>query len=584
MKHKCPNCGAENTKAICEYCGSVITPPSPNNEKKDTETVYILPWPKKYKSDDDLIVKFFTLLRDKKDAPVDVFSEITDIKVSRYYLPMRQFKGCVSTDWRCIQVFDRKRIVDYEYKDGKKKPIYEYYEEYIPANGKGHRHFNFLISVATNVGLPQTLIKCLGTNPINENITDKALPLSSALLEDEAIIIDEASSIKEKDVKARAEKRIGREADNASFQNLSGRLKDCDFTYQWRYGSAENKRLLVPAATVTYLYKEKEYCFALVFNGESRIDYPKEENNLTKEIDTQSKKFTKTGWLTFALSFILTIVILCIWGDMKHKPLRIVSTFGTIIMTIITAWKALSISGKYDEMKKYGYDLLAVRRTDILKKAFPRYANHPAINKLSTDESGATSKIHKTKSSIRNNRLHLKLLLLCQIFIIVGGLVNMNRIDRREKAKARIQQERLIEQERIEREKKQEEQNRLKPIKDWILSELKGQTYTGESLYEGKKLSINFLDNSQISYKSITDSHSNWSSPKIVPFTLDVREASYGESKWYKIKISFDGFYSEEVNVYTDRFNVSHFAIEGSDVKYILNNTSLGSLPLNLRN
>lgn len=558
MKIKCPNCGAETAKPICEYCGSTVVAPSLNVNANNSgdNAVYILPWPKKYQSDDDLIIKCFTILRDQKDAPVDVFSYITDVKVNRYYLPMRQFNGSVSTDWSCIQVFERKRIVDYEIKDGKRKPIYEYYDEYLPANGKGYGNFNFLVAVAVKEGLPKPLVSCLGTIQINKNITEKALPLSSSLIVDGASIIDEDHTMNDNKIVDKAEKRIDIEADNASFHNLSGRLKDCNFTYQWKYGTANNKRLLVPAATVSYTYKGKEYTTALVFNCDSRKEYPKEENNFTKEIDTKSKKFTKTGWLIFALSFVLTIVIFFVWGDMNPQPLRVISTFGTILMTIIIAWKALLVSAKYDEIKKHVYELFSIRRTDSLKKAFPRYANHPAVNKVSTDESDTQTKISKSFLSIRKSQRALKHLILVQIFLIVGGFFNMYSINEHKKAEIRAEQARIFEQERQERE-------RIESVKQRIFTELKGKTYTGGNLYGGNGLTINFLGNNKLSYSFSSNyrySGCEWSSPKTALFNIEAKEVSYGERKWYKILISFGKYSSKEIEVH-DNISIRDFII-----------------------
>lgn len=110
------------------------------------------------------------------------------------------------------------------------------------------------------------------------------------LIVDGAIIIDECPNFTEENITKSAEKRISQVADRASFRNLSGKLKDCNYTYQWEYGSAENKRLLVPAATVTYNYDGKEYTYAFVFDAESRSEYPKEENTFIEETKAQSKK------------------------------------------------------------------------------------------------------------------------------------------------------------------------------------------------------------------------------------------------------------------------------------------------------
>ena len=300
----CPNCGAQTNKPICEYCGSVVTPPqTPKRHKNDNEAIYVLPWPKKLQTDDDIIVKCLTHIRNMKDAPLDVFEHITDVQVTRYYLPMRYFNGNVTTDWNCIQVFDRKRIVGYDYdRDGKKKPIYENYEEFIPASGKGAANFSFVVPTVNEVGLPKALVDCLGTMSLDKDIVEMAQSLDTSLIVDGATIIDEGDRASDKTVIKAAEKYIGNVADRASFKNLSGRLQDCNFSYTWRYGSAQNKRLLVPTSTVTYKYKGEQYTYAFIyngdgFNGDSKKEYPKENNSLIEEVKVQSKRFTKTGWL-----------------------------------------------------------------------------------------------------------------------------------------------------------------------------------------------------------------------------------------------------------------------------------------------
>lgn len=423
--YKCPNCGAETTKPICEYCGSTVTP-TPSQSEKDrngSDTVYVLPWPKNYQTDEDIIVKCFTHLRNMKDAPVDVFSHITDVQVQRYYLPMKHFNGNLSTDWNCVQVFDRKRIVGYETKDGKRKPIYEYYEEYIPANGKGASSFNFVVSVATKDGLPKSLCQCLGTIPIDDNITDDALPLSPTLIDKRATIVDEDQQITDKDVTIESEKRIESVAYGASFRNLSGRLKDCNYTYQWNFGNANNKRLLVPAATVTYRFKGNEYTYAYIFDGKSNSEYPQETDTFLDDIKSKSKKFTKVGWLLFLLSIVLCITTVCVFGgyhyDIEQKVASIVIS---IVCVIFLGWKALSISQKYDTIEKHAAILSTIRRTEGLKKSFPQFANNEQVNKCKSNESDTIEKISKNNRGIKRQKNLLWGIILIQCIIIVISL------------------------------------------------------------------------------------------------------------------------------------------------------------------
>lgn len=538
MEWICPNCGARTTNSVCEYCGSTITPPkSKSDSQKEKDCTYIIPWPKEYESDDELIIKCFTQICDKKDAPVDVFNCITDVKVTRYYLPMRQFNGSISTDWSCIQVFDRERIVNYEIKDGKKKPIYESYEEYIPANGKGSGYFNIVVPTVAVEGLPKELVNFIHTTPINNKITDKAIPFASSTVNDKGIIIvDEAKNASNSKIRSRAEDSIEKTAYSVSFHHLSGRLKDCHYTYRKWFDSADNKKVLVPAVTVSYMYKGTEYCFALLLNNVSRDNYPKEKNNaFYDDVKQQSKKFTKTGWLIFAFSLILTIAIICLWGDtdVKANYLSTISIIGTIITTIIIAWKSLGISVTYDEIGKHGEALFAARRTDCLKKAFPQYANHPSVNKITTDEADSQSKIKRSYLKVRKNRILLYLLLLFQIIISVGVLVSIYLINSHNK--------------------------------DLIRAEIIGQTYTNDftslSLnYNGNGLHIIFLEGDKLTYKVTSNYGDTWSSSKTVPFNLEVKEWINGGEKQYIVTISFDNYYLDEVVTFSDKNPINTLA------------------------
>ncbi len=393
------------------------------------EAVYVLPWPKRFQSDDDIIVKCLSHIRSMKDAPLDVFDHITDVEVTKFYLPMRHFNGSVSTDWNCIQVFDRKRIVSYEYdNNGKKKPIYEKYEEYLPASGKGTAKFNFLVSVANGNALPKALVNCLGTMSFDRDITDKAQLLADSQIVTDATIVEESSHANHGKIKQAVEKYIDRVADRASFKNLSGRLQDCNYSFNWRYGSAENKKLLVPAFTVTYRYGGEIYTYASVYNsdgrnGEGKREYPKGEVAVLQQVKSQSHSYTKTGWCTFILSLLLTIAILVTWGNLTPKIFRLFSIIGSILILMVIAWQALSISVKYDDITKLGEDLAVIKRTECLKRAFPQYANHPTVNKI-MKESDTQRKISKTYSNIRNKRRSITLMILIQLMILIGGILS----------------------------------------------------------------------------------------------------------------------------------------------------------------
>lgn len=409
------------------------------------------------------------------------------------------------------------------------------------------------------------------------------------LIVDGAIIIDESPNITEENITKSAEKRISQVADRASFRNLSGKLKDCNYTYQWEYGSAENKRLLVPAATVTYNYDGKEYTYAFVFDAESRSEYPKEENTFIEETKAQSKKYTKTGWLTFGLSFLLSVAILFLWGELTPKGLRLLSIISSIIITLIVACKAMFVSGEYDKATQHGKALSAIKRTDSLKKAFPQFAENPLVNQVETDDSDVQSKIRGSYSFIQRQRFIIKLLVFIQILILAGGIMNLNRINENKRAIVRAEQERVLEQERrermmiaeqnrIEQEKRQAEQKRLEPVKQWIISELEGNTFEGFGVFHDNGLRISFLNGNKLSYSVTTKSESTvygirnceWSSPKTTDYVLEVEEKSYGNSSWYDMKIRFDNFYSDEYSIHNRTFNPGHLDIKGDGETYIL--------------
>lgn len=589
--YTCPNCGAQTNKAICEYCGSVVTPPQePKKRSKSNEAIYVLPWSKKLQTDDDIIVKCLSHIRNMKDAPLDVFEHITDVQVTRFYLPMRYFKGNVTTDWNCIQVFDRKRIVGYDYdRDGKKKPIYENYEEYIPASGKGAANFSFVVPTVNKAVLPKALVDCLGTMSLDKDIAEKAQALDASLIVDGATIIDEEDRGNDKTIIKAAEKYIDNVADRASFKNLSGRLQDCNYTYNWRYGSAQNKRLLVPASIVSYKYKGEQYTYAFIyngdgFNGDSKKEYPKGDVEILQQVKSQSHSYTKTVWLTFILSLLLTLVILFLWGDMTPKIYRLGSIFGSIIILIIVAWKALSISVTYDNITKMGEELATVKRTEGLKRAFPKYANHPSVNKVAAEESDIQHKIRTCYSTIRSSRLVLKILLIVQALIIIGGFVNMNRVAENKRAAYRAEQERILEQERqeqqrqaeekrIEQEKFEEEQRQLEPTKKWILSQLVGKTYTGECWMNKDGIRISFLNENTLQFSTTAKfqhDRSNWSEPISFPYTIDIKKKSYGASSWYNVVIRSSEFHSDEIDIFDEKFNSYELQIKYNDENYTL--------------
>lgn len=586
----CPNCGAQTNKPICEYCGSVVTTPqTPKRHKNDNEAIYVLPWPKKLQTDDDIIVKCLTHIRNMKDAPLDVFEHITDVQVTRYYLPMRYFNGNVTTDWNCIQVFDRKRIVGYDYdRDGKKKPIYENYEEFIPASGKGAANFSFVVPTVNEVGLPKALVDCLGTMSLDKDIVEMAQSLDASLIVDGATIIDEGEKAIDKTIIRAAEKYIGNVADRASFKNLSGRLQDCNFSYTWRYSSAQNKRLLVPASTVTYKYKGEQYTYAFIyngdgFNGDSKKEYPKGKVEILQQVKSQSRSYTKTGWLTFIISLLLTIGTPFIWGNGNSTDAHPIPVIVAVLIVLVVAWKSLSINMMYDRLERNVEVMSSILRTYSLKRVFPQYANNPLVNKVAKEEAETQSKINETNKNIKKQKRYIKLLVLVQALIIIGGFVNMNRIAENKRAAYRVQQERILEQERqeqqrqaeekrIAKEKFEEEQRQLEPTKKWILSQLEGKIYTGKCCMN-KGIRIYFLNKNTLYFSTTTEfqhDNSKWSDPMSIPFSIDIKKESLGVSSWYSVIIRSREFYSDEINIYDDKFNPFDLQIEYKDENYTL--------------
>ena len=141
------------------------------------------------------------------------------------------------------------------------------------------------------------------------------------------------------------------------------------------------------------------------------------------------------------------------------------------------------------------------------------------VNQVATDDSDVQSKIRGSYSFIQRQRFIIKLLVFIQILILAGGIMNLNRINENKRAIVRAEQERVLEQERrermmiaeqnrIEQEKRQAEQKRLEPVKQWIISELEGNTFEGFGVFHDNGLHISFLNGNKLSYSVTTKSES----------------------------------------------------------------------------
>lgn len=302
-----------------------------------------------------------------------------------------------------------------------------------------------------------------------------------------------------------------------------------------------------------------------------------------QQVKSQSRSYTKTGWLTFIISLLLTIGTPFIWGNGNSTDAHPIPVIVAVLIVLVVAWKSLSINMMYDRLERNVEVMSSILRTYSLKRVFPQYANNPLVNKVAKEEAETQSKINETNKNIKKQKRYIKLLVLVQALIIIGGFVNMNRIAENKRAAYRVQQERILEQERqeqqrqaeekrIAKEKFEEEQRQLEPTKKWILSQLEGKIYTGKC-WMNKGIRIYFLNKNTLHFSTTTEfqhDNSKWSDPMSIPFSIDIKKESLGVSSWYSVIIRSREFYSDEINIYDDKFNPFDLQIKYKDENYTL--------------
>lgn len=158
MKIQCPSCGAsfdvnERTQSNvqCPYCGSSIPVKSSDTPCTSARKYQrIIPFKISEQKAMDIMLK---KLVETEGVPVDVFQNIENIRVEKYFLPMYMLNGDIYAPWNATQVEVRERKV----RDRDGRMTTEYYDEKWPISGIAQSTYWLLSSSNNNSHLPSVL-------------------------------------------------------------------------------------------------------------------------------------------------------------------------------------------------------------------------------------------------------------------------------------------------------------------------------------------------------------------------------------------------------------------------------------------
>lgn len=571
----CPNCGGENdvTKREgqeCAYCGTLLHLPTPkeptkkrgnNNIKQLSEAKYIIPIASQYSTREDIKRALCAYLVMQDDVPTDIADHLEIKSIEWLYLPMWRYNGTISTEWSCDEIVYRKRKVGEEPKYDSKgnflrmETVYETYEDYLPKSGHGHTSFDILAPAIKKIKekLPYRNIDfniVSGVKQMKEGAT--LIPACASIrkatneADSEAVLIDVAIELKHKAEKCSYGGFIPRSSHVSQF------LKDgrecthehLSFTYQFNENGTVGELYYVPLVYVIYSYKGEtyEWGFMLTTDNIGSYDTPiSTDDSIDEDIDNQKEEHSRLSvkWNVFLfLSGVFTFLV-----GMLIFLVRNISLYERIGKRYRYQESLVSLLGIYkrrENLIKHGADkkTIAVINAQIQEEYDDEEDegedDRTPKSIAEIHEYFAETEILRQKLLKRMKRFWVWYISL--IIIVGGSILGYNYYSNK------------IAEEQInhESQRQEEEHNALKvrvegEIREQFLSRFQNKTYEGaeeNSILDGQIIKIKVLDNNRLEYqlgsKSYNglDSSISWSSPKIIPYTLDIDITNHTEDRY----------------------------------------------------
>lgn len=577
----CPNCGGENNVTEhngqeCAYCGTMLYLPTPkkvkskdkgresdNDNKNLSDAKFIVPIASEFSTEKEVRNALNAYLVKQDDVPDDIFDHLEIQTVKWIYLPMWRYNGCITTEWSCDEVVYRKRKVGEEPKYDSKgnllriEAVYETYEDYLPKSGHGQTSFDILVPAFKTIKekLPY---RSIDFNTINGS-NAKQIKDGMALVPASASIRKVTVEIDSETVLTNMMREVNRKAEKCSYGDFIPRSsglphsvimgRECvheqfNVKYKLNENGTIGELYYLPFVYVVYSYKGDTYKWGFMLNPDHAgvYDTPASENNTNDEdIDFQKEKSNqvRAKWNTFlflsgVLSFLVGMIIFLV------RNISLYERIGKRYRYQESMFSLLGIYKRRENLIKHGADKKTISEIDAqIQEEYDDEEDESEDDRTPKSiaeihEYFAETEVLKQKLLKRMKRFWVWYI---SLIVIAGGSILGYSYYSNKRVEEQINQE---------SQRQEEEHNALKvrvegEIREQFLSRFQNKTYEGaeeNSILDGQIIKIKVLDNNRLEYqlgsKSYNglDSSISWSSPKIIPYTLDIDITNHTEDRY----------------------------------------------------
>lgn len=577
----CPNCGGENNVTNrdgqeCAYCGTMLYLPTPkkgkpqnkghesdNDNKNLSDAKYIVPIASKYSTENEVINALNAYLVKQDNVPDDIFDRLEIQTIKWIYLPMWRYNGDISTEWSCDAVIYRKRKIGEEPKYDSKgnllriEAVYETYEDYLPKSGHGQTSFDILVPAFKTIKekLPY---RSIDFNTINES--------NAKQIKDGMTLVPASASIRKVTVEIDSEtvltnmmREVNRKAEKCSYGDFIPRSsglphsvimgRECvheqfNVKYKLNENGTIGELYYLPFVYVVYSYKGDSYKWGFMLNPDhaGAYDTPASEDSTTEEdIDVQKEnanqiraKWNMFLFLSGVLSFLVGMIIFLV------RNISLYERIGKRYRYQESMFSLLGIYKRRENLIKHGADKKTISEIDAqIQEEYGDEEDESEDDRTPKSiaeihEYFAETEVLKQKLLKRMKRFWMWYI---SLIVIVGGSILGYSYYSNKRVEEQINQE---------SQRQEEEHNALKvrvegEIREQFLSRFQNKTYEGteeNSILDGQIIKIKVLDNNRLEYqlgsKSYNglDSSISWSSPKIIPYTLDIDITNHTEDRY----------------------------------------------------
>lgn len=417
---KCPNCGAsfqsDGVNNVCPYCGSTIKSNTPKStqKKQDEESPSILPF---VLSEDDAISTIIKELVVTNGVPLNVFEQLSNIKVEKYRLPM--YGSLINLDvcWSAQSVVRKTR--KYRDKNGNEKT--EYYDEYYPISGNAFGRCDTLFLANKCAEIPGKLRNYAERLPYTTEYSKYIdSELSETKMEGESKDIQADIRFEELRDDRETDKYFADESFSIAHGQISGSYVDLQTT--WKANFSDIKLMMIGFYYITFEYDGVEYygCVNAV-TGKRYVSVPRNKQGAEQE-HNEANIFTSKVWMYGILTFIfLAVTMIPFWSGKIESYFGFIFIPTTLIAFLYVVIKGCLISERYKKQTKIALNMEEALRHESAESIFPQYCSK--LNQTSSESAEKSEELAQMKAQTSKQVKSLKLWLIISFVVMLVSLL-----------------------------------------------------------------------------------------------------------------------------------------------------------------